>query len=138
KDLGGEEGSGKQTEDGKPAAAAVQAKPADTPPAPSPIEHNLVAIVKEVYPDPLTEEYLRDLAKRERKGFYALAADYGVKPGRGVKLDTMVVRILAAIGVEPASSEHRIKDIDTPTRKDVKAFLVVARAAIKVGEDLLK
>jgi hypothetical protein len=58
---------------------------------------SLVETPEQVY----TQEYLEDLANRDRDAFYALALTFGVRPGKGVRVETMVKRILHHQNGEP-------------------------------------
>lgn len=96
------------------------------------------------HPDPLTEAYLRWLAHSDRKAFYTLASEHDVQSGRGIKVETLINRVLLAVGQEPStgasvipSPPTRALDIDPVTRKDMKLFLVAAEAAMKVVKDLI-
>ncbi len=48
-----------------------------------------------------TKARLERLAENDRPGLYAVAAEYGIHPGRGITTTVMVRRILEASGGEP-------------------------------------
>ena len=74
-------------------------------------------------PGRLTEARLSRMAARDRAAFYELAAGYGVQPGRGIKLPTMINRVL-----EAASGAPSAKKADKPAAK-----APVARATKPAG-----
>lgn len=67
-----------------------------------------------------TQSKLEALADRDRDEFYALAAQYSITPGRGIKISNMVTRILEALG-EPVAKR-------TPTKKVAKKRVVKKKA----------
>jgi hypothetical protein len=70
---------------------------------------------------PLTVNSLTRYAERDKEGFYELAAEYDVHPGRGMKISMMVERVLTAAGKPvkkaPAAAKAPAKRAAAPVKK---------------------
>jgi hypothetical protein len=91
-----------------------------------------------------TVEKLRALAERDRKAFYDLASTYDLYPGRGVKTDFMINKILEAEGVivPPAPKKRGRPRKENPVAinmedlSEVEVFVALASMASKIAERL--
>jgi hypothetical protein len=78
----------------------------------------------------LTEISLTKMANRDRDEFYELAAEHGVYPGRGIKIPTMISRILDPSGTGPAPKKRAAP----PAKKATKSTTKKRRPATRVVE----
>jgi hypothetical protein len=122
----------------EPAAEPVEEEPVaeatETKPAPAKKATKATKTVKKVVSKsqttPLNADALLALAESDRPAFYELAAEYNIKPGKGIKVLNMVNRILAATGGTPALAPAK-KAPATKKAAPAKAVAKKAPAPVK-------